>query len=77
MKTYRSFLTRCWVIEETAGIPRYVFEVEHIHGGERLKTSDPDEVRDWMFRQLLARDPPAPETESETEVTPVDPDTEH
>jgi hypothetical protein len=42
MKSYSSFLVRCWVIREEGQAERVVFDVEHIQKGEHWRALTPE-----------------------------------
>ena len=60
MKCYRSFLIRCWVIEDQQA-EKKVIDVEHIQSGDHTRVADMTEAEEWMFA-VTRRGP----TESET-----------
>ena len=61
MKCYRSFLVRCWLIEDSQQVGKKVIDVEHIQSGEHTRVADITEAEEWMF--AVSRGGP---TESET-----------
>lgn len=40
MKTYNSFLVRCWRVKDSVQGDRIVFDIEHIQTGFRLQAAD-------------------------------------
>lgn len=63
MKSYNSFLIRCWVIRSEAE-EKFVFDVEHIQKGDHRRTTAPEELIAW----ILDRSQDAP-TQTETQPT--------
>lgn len=58
MKSYSSFLVRCWLLQEEAdGEPKRVFNVEHIQTGRQTRTDDPGEAQRWMTEMTEAAQP--------------------
>jgi hypothetical protein len=55
MKLYGSFLIRCWIYSGEEQTQKFVFDVEHIQGGERLRFNSYDEAWQWMT-QILQSD---------------------
>ena len=49
MKCYRSFLIRCWVIEDLPLSEKKIIDVEHIQSGERTRVAEMSEAEEWMF----------------------------
>lgn len=50
MKSYSSFLVRCWLIpDESDGQQRSLFDIEHIQTGEHRRIAALTEVQDWML----------------------------
>ena len=49
MKCYRSFLIRCWLIEDSQQIEKKVIDVEHIQSGDHTRVADMTEAEEWMF----------------------------
>jgi hypothetical protein len=48
MKSYSSFLVRCWVIREEAE-EKLVFDIEHIQKGEHLRAATPEAAMEWII----------------------------
>ena len=48
MRTYNSFLIRCWLTREPPQDGRAVYVVEHIQTGERTRVASLRDVRDWI-----------------------------
>ena len=48
MRTYNSFLIRCWLAREPPQDERVVFAVEHIQTGERTKVLSLRAAQDWI-----------------------------
>jgi hypothetical protein len=48
MRTYNSFLIRCWLAREPPQEERVVFAVEHIQTGERTKVLSLRAAQDWI-----------------------------
>jgi hypothetical protein len=63
VKSYSSFLVRCWSLQEE-GEPKRVFNIKHIQSGQQTRTSDLSEAQAWMAEMT---DSPQPETASDTE----------
>ncbi|HEX4946340.1 MAG TPA: hypothetical protein VFZ34_06750 [Blastocatellia bacterium] len=57
MKSYSSFLLRCWVIREEAeqgiaektGAGKIVFDIEQIQTGAHQRTTAPEEALQWIL----------------------------
>ena len=49
MKCYRSFLIRCWLIEDPQQVEKKVIDVEHIQSGDHTRVADMAEAEEWMF----------------------------
>ena len=49
MKTYSSFLIRCWLICEPPLEERSIIEVEHIQTGVHTRAASLIEVEEWML----------------------------
>ena len=47
MKSYSSFLVRCWLLKEE-GEPKRVFNIKHIQSGQQTRTNDLSEAQAWM-----------------------------
>ena len=47
MKSYSSFLIRCWVIREEAE-EKLVFDIEHIQKGDHLRAATPEAAMEWI-----------------------------
>lgn len=82
MKFYSSFLIRCWLIRNEPATTqpaaaleageKFVFDVEHIQNGERLRATTPQEALTWMTSRLCTGPTaPAPETEDEPLAPPA------
>lgn len=87
MKFYSSFLIRCWLIRNEPATTqpattqpaaaleageKFVFDVEHIQNGERLRATTPQEALTWMTSRLCTSPTaPAPETEDEPLALPA------
>ncbi|MDX2033050.1 MAG: hypothetical protein SF339_20400 [Blastocatellia bacterium] len=63
MKSYNSFLIRCWAIRSEAE-EKFVFDVEHIQQGDHRRTTTPEELIAWILER--SQDPPA---QTETQAT--------
>ena len=76
MKCYRSFLIRCWLIEDSQQIEKKVIDVEHIQSGDHTRVADMTEAEEWMFAVSrrgpdasgAARPGPAPGTDESQEI---------
>lgn len=55
MRTYSSFLIRCWLIKDESRETRFVFDVEHIQTGKRIRAPSLAEAQAWMLTTLLPR----------------------
>jgi hypothetical protein len=49
MRTYSSYLIRCWLIRDDPQNERAVFDIEHIQTGEHLRATSLAEVYDWIM----------------------------
>ena len=49
MKCYRSFLIRCWLIEDSQQVEKKVIDIEHIQSGDHTRVADMTEAEEWMF----------------------------
>jgi hypothetical protein len=49
MKCYRSFLIRCWVIEDPPRSEKKIIDVEHIQSGDRTRVAEMSDAEEWMF----------------------------
>jgi len=49
MKGYRSFLIRCWLIEDLQQLEKKVIHLEHIQSGDQTRVADMIEAEEWMF----------------------------
>lgn len=70
MKSYNSFLVRCWIVKDSAQGDRIIFDIEHIQTGFRLQAADLSfvEAYNWAlsaYHTLSARIA-SPECETET-----------
>lgn len=65
MKTYSSFLVRCWSLqEETEAQPKHVFNIEHIQTGRQTRTSDLAEAQQWMAEMTQVKQPARVQTQT-------------
>jgi hypothetical protein len=65
MRTYNSFLIRCWLAREPPQDERVVFAVEHIQTGERTKVLSMRDAQEWIDAACrAARAAPCGETEA-------------
>ena len=65
MRTYNSFLVRCWLAREPPQDERVVFAVEHIQTGERTRVLSLRAAQDWIDAACrAARAVPCGETEA-------------
>ena len=65
MKSYSSFLIRCWVIrgEEEE---KFVFDIEHIQKGDHLRAAAPNAAMEWIIAASRSeRQENEPENEGE------------
>ncbi len=68
MKTYNSFLIRCWLLRNTSQADRSVFEIEHIQTGERQRVASFAEMQNLMRRALTPEsNPPSPAPDETSE----------
>jgi len=49
MKCYRSFLVRCWLIEDSQQGQKKIIDVEHIQTGDHTRVAAMTEAEEWMF----------------------------
>jgi hypothetical protein len=49
MRTYNSFLIRCWLIREPSQGERSIFDIEHIRTGEHKRMPSLNEACEWML----------------------------
>ncbi|HEX8183145.1 MAG TPA: hypothetical protein VF747_00290, partial [Blastocatellia bacterium] len=56
MKTYGSFVIRCWLIRDQSQNERSVFDIEHIQSGEHKRAASLTEVNDWMMATCKTQD---------------------
>ena len=49
MKSYSSFLVRCWLIPDESNGQRSVFDVEHIQTGDHCRVTALTEAQEWML----------------------------
>jgi hypothetical protein len=64
MKSYSSFLVRCWVIREEGQAERVVFDVEHIQTGEHWRALVPEAALALIVqssKESSPQDDPEPE----------------
>lgn len=68
MKCYRSFLIRCWLIEDSQQLEKKVIDVEHIQSGDHTRVGDLIEAEEWMFAVSRSgpNEPEAARTKRET-----------
>ena len=59
MKCYRSFLIRCWLIEDQQ-VEKKVIDVEHIQSGDHTRVAGMTEAEEWMFA-VTRRGPTEPD----------------
>ena len=64
MRTYNSFLIRCWLAREPPQDERALFAVEHIQTGERTRVVSLRAAQEWIDAACRAG-PPAPGGETE------------
>jgi hypothetical protein len=59
MRTYGSFLIRCWLTGDPPHDAQLVFTVEHIQTGEHTRADRLSEVQDWIVSacQAARREP--------------------
>lgn len=55
MKFYRSFLIRCWLIEDALQVEKRVIDIEHIQSGDHTRVADMTEAEEWMFSNTRSR----------------------
>ena len=48
MKTYSSFLVRCWTVAGPDEGERGHYHVTHFQSGEHVRTTDPERLREWI-----------------------------
>lgn len=51
MKSYGSFLCRCWVIREESQDVRTVIKIEHIQTGAQMRATGFAEAELWIIEQ--------------------------
>ena len=54
MKSYNSFLIRCWVVTDERQTERAVFHVRHIQSAENTRSDNLSEVQRWMMQVCAA-----------------------
>jgi len=54
MRTYGSFLIRCWLTGDPPQDAQLVFTVEHIQTGEHTRVDRLSEVQDWIVSACRA-----------------------
>lgn len=65
MKTYGSFLVRCWLLGDPAGGTRAVFSVEHIQTGRSTRVESLAEAQCWMFEACRPKPAEPPREDAE------------
>lgn len=58
MKSYSSFLVRCWLLQEE-GEPKRVFNIKHIQSGQQTRTDNFSEAQAWMAEMTESAQPEA------------------
>lgn len=70
MKSYNSFLVRCWIVKDSVNSGRIVFDIEHIQTGFHLQAADLSfvEACNWAFSayHTLSAGIASPECKTET-----------
>jgi len=57
MRTYNSFLVRCWLIRDRPEEERAVIDVEHIQTGGRMRAASLDEIQQWVLKSCRVARP--------------------
>lgn len=55
MKSYSSFLIRCWLIRNSGSQEEHsVLDIEHVQTGERVRVARLCEVQQWLMSRCQA-----------------------
>lgn len=69
MKSYSSFLLRCWVIREES--EKIIFDVEQIQTGERQRATTPEDALQWILAVCQNYQPEQPDVELDVPSRPT------
>ncbi len=64
MKSYSSFLIRCWLLPDSSQGEQCVFNIEHVQSGERRRAERLIEAEEWMLDACRCHSVHAGHTES-------------
>ena len=59
MRTYSSFLVRCWLTQDSSQGEHSVLQIEHIQTGASVKAASLTEVEPWILEACRAINHPA------------------
>jgi len=73
VRSYSSFLIRCWLTGEPRHEQRSVLQVEHIQTGASMRAESFNEAEQWMFAACrTAQADPGQESKSKPMSTDID-----
>ncbi len=51
MKSYNSFLIRCWLIHLESKDDKCVIDIQHMQSGEHKRAATLTEIQEWMMNE--------------------------